>query len=56
MIIKLDVPGAQAVASDEFLISWWTFILRVTSKHTLYTHADTLYVLNWTPTLSAEKI
>jgi hypothetical protein len=56
MVIELNVAWAQAVAPNKLFVARWTLILRVASEHTLDTHADALYVLDWTPTLSTEEI
>ncbi len=56
MVIELHVPGTQPVAPDELFVPRWTLVLRVARKHALNTHANALYVLDWTPTLSTEEI
>lgn len=56
MVVELHVPRAQAVASDELFVTRRTLVLCIASEHTLDTHADALYVLNWTPTLSTKEI
>lgn len=56
MVIELHVPRAQAVASDELFVSGRALILCITSEHTLDTHADALYVLYGTPTLSTKQV
>jgi hypothetical protein len=56
MVIELHVPRAQAVASDELFVPGRALVLCIASEHALDTHADALYVLNRTPTLSTKEI
>lgn len=56
MVIEFNVPWAEPVAPDELFVPWWTLVLGIASEHTLDTHTDALYVLNWAPTLSTEKV
>jgi hypothetical protein len=56
MVIELHVPRAQPVAPNKLFISGRALVLCIASEHALDTHADALYILNRTPTLSTEEI
>jgi hypothetical protein len=56
VVVKFHIPWAQPVAPYKLFIPRRTLVLRVASEHALDTHADTLNILDWTPTLSAEEI
>lgn len=56
MIVEVDISWPQSVASNELVISRWSFVLLVASQHALYAHTHALDVLHWTPALTAEQI
>jgi hypothetical protein len=56
MIVEVDIPWSLPVCSNEVLVSWRPFRLRVARQHALYAHADRLDMLYRTPTLCPEKV
>lgn len=56
MVVEVDVFRAQAVASDEFFVSRWAFVLGIACQHTLQAHAHALHILNRAPALLAQKV
>lgn len=56
MVVEIDVPGPQAVASDELFVARRPLILGIARQHALETHADTLDVLYRAPSLLSQEI
>ncbi len=56
MVVELDVPWAQPVASHKFFVTRRTLVLGVTGQHALDAHADTLHILDGTPSLLTEEV
>ena len=43
---KVDISGPLSIVAHEILISLRSFVLRVSGKHTLYTQASALNILD----------
>jgi len=56
MIIEINISWAFPVVGYEVLISLRTLILSVSRQHALQTHANTLHILYWRPSLLTQKI
>lgn len=56
MVVEVDVPRSQPVASHKLLVSGGALILDVAGQHALQAHAYALNVLDGTPALMTEEI
>ena len=56
VVQEIDIARTPSIAPHKLLITWRPFVLHIPCEHTLYTHADTLDVLDGTPALSAQQI